>query len=195
MLSPKLEYLECFDNKITELPEFNDNLKYLQCSHNRLTRLPVFNANLEYVHCSYNEITYIPIFNEKLQIFNCSVNRLINLPPFNKELYRFHCNDNQLTDLPILTDNLKSLYFKNNCIKYLNNRDDINTIKHKQTILTKGKRLLCNLKIKYKFHNWLWEHIRQRLMQERYHPSKLIQLLSNTEDDDTDSLCNIINEW
>ena len=187
--------MECFDNKITELPEFNVNLKYLQCSHNRLTRLPKFNENMEYTECSYNEITYIPEFNEKMQIFNCSVNRLIKIPPLNKELYRLHCNNNELTDLPILTDNLKTLYFKNNRIKYLNNRDNINSIKNKQTILIKCKHLFYCLKFKRRFRTWLWEHVRQRQVQEMYHPSNLLQLLGDTADDDTDSLYNIINAW
>ena len=71
----KLKKLDCSNNKLTSLPELNNNLQVLDCSNNKLTSLPELNNELIYLNCSYNQLTNLPELNNKLIYLNCSNNQ------------------------------------------------------------------------------------------------------------------------
>ena len=51
------------------------------------------------------------------------------------------------------------------------------------------------LKYKKQFHNWLWIKVRLPMIQSKYHPDKLFELLKNVEENDDDTLYDAIEKW
>ena len=75
----QLTYLNCSDNKLTELPPLNNTLKVLVCSLNELTELPPLNNTLKVLECSLNQLTELPVLNNKLVKLYCSNNKIYNI--------------------------------------------------------------------------------------------------------------------
>lgn len=122
-LNDNLEILNCCDNLLTSLPKFNKKLKEFYGYRNKLTCLPEFNENLELFNCHHNELTFLPKLNDKLQRLSCRNNQLTYLPKLNKNLQMLDCDDNKIKYLPTLNDNLKELYF-NGTLNYLIELDE-----------------------------------------------------------------------
>jgi Leucine-rich repeat (LRR) protein len=99
-----LQYLNCSDNQLTQLPEnLPITLQILYCVNNQLTSLPEsFPTTLESLYCSGNQLTSLPeSFPNSLRKLYCSDNQLISLPEsLPSTLQILYCGNNQLTSLP-----------------------------------------------------------------------------------------------
>jgi len=185
----QLTYLNCSDNKLTELPPLNNTLKVLVCSLNQLTELPPLNDNLTFLDCSYNQLTKLPSLNKNLQQIYCYRNEISKFPPLNNNLVVLECCLNQLTELPVLNNKLVKLYCSNNKIYNIkfnrNNRSNENIIQ----ILRKFRNTYYLLKFKKHFKRWLWEKVREPKIMAKFHPSHLDELL------ETDDLEVFLEDW
>ena len=82
--------------------------------------------------------------------------------------------------LPILHNNLEHLYWKDiTNISYINSCDNLYVIKKKAKIINRFKFIYYG----YRLRNWLYERVLQRIVKEKYHPSKLVDLLDNVDSD------------
>lgn len=109
-----LQYLYCFDNKLTNLPTLPNTLQFLNCHNNRITNLPTLPNQLIGLTCDSNELTYLPTLPSSLLYLYCFNNRITNLPKLPSGLIDLYCEDNRLISLPSLSDSLKYLYVFNN---------------------------------------------------------------------------------
>jgi Leucine-rich repeat (LRR) protein len=100
---PNLQYLYCNNNKLTTLGQLNlPNLQELYCDNNKLTTLGELNLpNLQYLYCINNNLTTLGQLNlPNLQILGCSSNKLTTLGELNlPNLQRLYCWNNKLTTL------------------------------------------------------------------------------------------------
>ncbi len=79
---PKLVFLECQKNKLSELNLLNNkSLEYLDCSSNELSALGLSNnKRLEYLDCSSNKLTFLDLSNnKKLNMLYCRDNDFLEL--------------------------------------------------------------------------------------------------------------------
>ena len=54
-----LQYLDCSNNNLTELPELPQSIVILDCENNKLTSLPKeLPKSLKKLHCQYNKLPY-----------------------------------------------------------------------------------------------------------------------------------------
>jgi len=64
-----LKTLICSNNNLNKLPrKLPNTLSYLNCCNNRLTELPVFHEGL-YIYCSHNLLYSLPLFPKKYIIY------------------------------------------------------------------------------------------------------------------------------
>jgi Leucine-rich repeat (LRR) protein len=85
-LPPKLKYLYCYGNQLTELPQLvsedPSTLVCLDCRSNQLTELPQLPPTLMILYCSINQLTELPQLPSTLVYLNCNDNP-IQYPPAN----------------------------------------------------------------------------------------------------------------
>ena len=112
-------YLNCFDNKLTSLPELPKSLKVLYCFSNKLTNLPELPKGLEVLKCFNNKLTKLPELPKSLETLSCHHNKLTNLPELPKSLKELDCSNNKLKVLPELPNTLKELICYSNKITSL----------------------------------------------------------------------------
>ena len=218
----KLKKLYCENNQLTMLPELNASLRSLWCNNNQLTMLPELNASLQALYCSDNQLTMLPELNDSLQILHCYNNQLTMLPEFNHSLQRLYCSNNQLTMLPELNDSLQSLYCDNNQLtmlpelndslrwlncsnnqllyKLISNNDYLHSERKNEMnkiiqLLKRVKFIIVCLKYKQKFRDWLWIKVKLPMIQTKYHPDNLVELLKNIDENDEESFCDAIEKW
>jgi len=161
-----LKHLELFDNQLTSLPELPENLVSLVCCINQLIFLPELPKTLKKLYCSDNQLTSLPNLPESLTYLNC--------------------DNNQLTYLPELPKNIKWILFKNNIIYEIIYDLNIEIIKKNIKTINKFRKLHYFIKIKY----WLYKYVLKYIIEKKYHPEKLIQLLTTN-----DNLENAIENW
>jgi hypothetical protein len=64
-----LKTLICHNNNLLTLPrKFPNSLTYVNCSNNKLTELPIIHEGL-YIYCHYNNLYSLPLFPNKYIIF------------------------------------------------------------------------------------------------------------------------------
>ena len=195
-LNNNLHVLNCSCNKLKSLPELKNNLHVLNCSCNKLTSLPLLNDNLQELNCSNNELTILPVLNNNLQKIFCSFNQLTKLPLLNNNLLILYCSCNELTNLPVLNNNLTQLHCSYNNIEYLMFNETFDNIKIKNEKIHNFIQLYYCLKFKNKFRNWLWLKVREPLMQIKYSPEKLVNLLNTMQNKDNEhEFDSLLNNW
>lgn len=121
---PKLQYLYCVDNQITELDlAGNPELILLQCEKNRLTRLNVSgNPKLKFLYAGRNRLSELNISNnpylESVSCYQCYV-RNLDVSKNNRLMY-LNCGENQISNLNISNlPELETLYCESNRLKEL----------------------------------------------------------------------------
>lgn len=122
---PKLQYLYCADNQITELNlTGNPELILVQCDKNRLTSLDVSeNPKLKYLYAGWNRLSGLNITNnpylEYLSCYQCYLRKLDVSK--NNRLKYLNCAENQISNLNISNlPELETLYCESNRLKELN---------------------------------------------------------------------------
>jgi Leucine-rich repeat (LRR) protein len=178
-----LEKLYCANNQLTSLPRLNEKLQRLDCANNQLTFLPRLNENLQTLYCHDNQLVDLPTLNAKLCSFICSYNQLTSLPRLNENLQELCCNHNQLTSLPRLNKKLNTFWYDNNPIYEIINSDKIFLINTKLKILHNFCHLYYCLKFKRQFRDFLWKKIREPKIIQKYHPSYLLNFLTDENAD------------
>jgi len=118
---PNLEYLNCNDNKLTELDlSENKKLKTLYCSKNSLSTLDVSACSeLTELRCEYNDLTELNLnANTKLKTLYCGYNQIKKLEIQEcKALWELQCQENCLTEMKADSfDNLQRIECYNNQI-------------------------------------------------------------------------------
>ncbi|AYQ33907.1 leucine-rich repeat domain-containing protein [Runella sp. SP2] len=96
-------------------------LHWLNCGNNKITNINMLPNNLQVFYCYSNQLTALPTLPEKLETLNCSSNYLlnnsfVNLPANLKKLF---CWSNRISSLPSLPTTLKSLWCSFNPITVL----------------------------------------------------------------------------
>ena len=143
----------------------------------------------------------LPKLNDSLQKLWCSNNQLTMLPKLNDSLQQLYCNNNHLTLLPELYDSLQILYCYNNQLPYKlicngnlypETKNEMNKI---IWLLERVKFTFLCLKYKKRFHDWLWIKVRLPMIEKKYHPDNLIELLKNVKGNDEEAFCNAIENW
>lgn len=110
-----LEFFDCQENNLTQLPTLPATLKFLAINDNHISNLPdSLPPFLEVFHCYNNLIGTFPTFPNTLNALLCRNNLLTNLPPLPNGMIFLHCNKNHLTSLPLLPDSLKYLQCDSN---------------------------------------------------------------------------------
>lgn len=193
-----LEYICCSHNQLTKLPKLGYRLNTLICSHNKLTTLHQLNYNLEYLICSHNQIENITYIPKSLIEFNCEYNKLKKLPYLSIGMQIINCSHNNITELPlylpcyinsIFVNNLCELKMNDNPIydyfKYLYEKDITEILKK----IYRFKLFYYKLKMKHLIMNYVWVHIRQPKLEEKYSSANLIKEL-NENGGDIDALDN-----
>lgn len=98
-----LQYLFCFNNQLTELPELPAGLLVLRCDQNNLTELPELPPNLTGLNIGYNQIDSLPTLPLGLTDLVCTQNPIPVLPEFPQSLLALraeHCELSALPELP-----------------------------------------------------------------------------------------------
>ena len=106
--------LNCYNNKLTSLPEKLKVGGSLYCSHNQLTSLPEKLKVGGSLYCSNNHLTSLP---EKLKVggyLDCSNNQLTSLPEKLNVSGYLDCSHNQLTSVPNYIKNIKYCFIFQN---------------------------------------------------------------------------------
>lgn len=205
----KLEKLYCIHNYLTFLPTLPSTLKILYLDNNRLKTLPDLPPHLEYLSCADNQLSSLPDLPETLHTLCCSCNKLYSLPKlpyYLKNLYisvnkfttlpilplylkGLSCASNKLIDFPNLPSSVNTLWCDNNPICEIigNHIDDVNIIRKNAQILNKFKYLYYCIKYKKQLRKLLWS-LREKKIQEHYHPMHLIELLREKDDSELDVL-------
>ena len=203
----RLQILNCQNNQLTSLPPFNPTLESVNCRNNKLTSLPPFNKKLLDIECSHNKLTVLPKLNQNLVYLDCGLNKLTSLPELKhlKHLRHLNIYSNNIRTLPCLNEGLKyfdmagnkfdillPLYFYSDMYYspvYYKKKD---IVKINKWIHFREYYFLS--KLKSKFLSWMWKS-REKQIQQRFHPSKLIEFLKTVNDDDGEALDNFINSW
>jgi hypothetical protein len=68
-------------------------------------------------------------------------------------------------------------------------------MRNETNIMIRFKELFYALKYKSKFRNWLWVHIREPKIRNKYHPDNLIKLLEDRENLTLDELDVFNDNW
>jgi predicted DNA-binding transcriptional regulator len=98
---------------------------------------------------------------------------------------------------------LKILNFHNNpkidyYIKHNNNihiYDYIVELQKQIRIVNQFRELFYALKYKKQLHHWLWVHVREPKIRNKYHPSNLMAMLEEKEDMTLDELDELLEKW
>ena len=209
--------LSCEKNELTSLPELPNSLEKLNCSYNELTSLPKLPENLLELNCSHNLLGCLPKLPKCLNRIRCYNNGLTYLPKLPESLKRLNSENNKLTTLPELNEITQLSFIGNpihnvfHNIKIIENEDSddefdydgypilsynshINTINKNIKILNNFRFLYYCLKFKNKFRAWLWEKVREPKIQQKYHPSRLLELLKDKDINDLDDLDDVDEE-
>jgi len=109
-----LQYLECFNNQISFLPNLPDSLIELNCGDNPLNTLPLLPNALNKLICYSSNLSTLPMLPPQLTVLRCQNNQLTQLPLLPTTIIDLFCNNNLLTSLPPLPPNLPYLYCYNN---------------------------------------------------------------------------------
>jgi len=205
LLPSTLTVLDCHNNQLTSLPPLPSTLKYLNCSDNQLAYLPSVAASttLKEIWCSDNQLTCLPLLPSKLEILYCHNNKLTCLPLLPSKLEMLNCENNQLRYLPSLPSRLEMFKFYNNSfLDYYIKDDDCMSMKTYNTqlrkeikIIKKFRELFYTLKYKKKFIDFLWFHVREPKIKNKYHPSNLMKLLEGKEESTLDELDELLEKW
>jgi Leucine-rich repeat (LRR) protein len=166
-------HIDVSNKSLTYLPDLSrfTKLTYLNCSNNKLTQLPPLNTSLINLDCSDNQLTSLRPLNDNLKFLRCMNNRLIYLPNYNNLCYV--CFYNNEIDLTI--GNIK------NYIKYyrINIAKKFNYWKIKKRVvnmLNNFRYTYYALKFKKQFKRWLWERVREPKIMKQFHPDHLNKL-------------------
>ena len=119
---PKLGYLYCYKNEITELDvSKNTALTGLTCNYNQLTSLDVSsNTALTSLDCSDNQLATLELGSAPLVILTCQGNQLTRLDlRGNHALKMMDCSDNQLTTLELGDNPITDMYCSSNQLESL----------------------------------------------------------------------------
>ncbi len=162
-----LQELYCANNKLSYLPDLPDTIKIISCSNNKITSLSRLPKNLEMLYCDNNELTSLPILPENLQVLYCDSNKLTFIPTFNDKVLIAFLYNNPICEL------INTYYI-----------NDSNLTKQSIRIINNFRHLYYCLKFKKQFRKILWEKIREKKLIKKYHPTYLIENL--TEDTDLD---------
>jgi hypothetical protein len=93
------------------------------------------------------------------------------------------------------------LNFHNNLLPFDNEKNVIYLneyviqMRNKINIMIRFKELFYTLKYKNKFRHWLWVHIREPKIRNKYHPDNLIKLLEDRENLTLDELDEFNDNW
>jgi Leucine-rich repeat (LRR) protein len=170
-----LEYLDCSHNCLKCLPSLPFYLYNLQCEYNYITYLPKLTPLLEILNCNSNQIEVIPELSNKLRSLLCSKNYLDLLPEFPVTLNWLRCNNN-----PYIYGGFIDIYYidKHGCDynSYISNKNIIDEINYEFQKIRKWRTIYFYLKFKIKFIQWYFKSQKKKI-QDRYHPSKIIELL------------------
>jgi Leucine-rich repeat (LRR) protein len=93
----ELDFLDCGENNLTELPDRPASLRTFRCNDNKLTGQLNFNEGVINVYCQNNELTSLGVFPLSLNTLNCENNKLRSLPPFPTlpgNFYNLSCRGN-----------------------------------------------------------------------------------------------------
>jgi hypothetical protein len=126
---------------------------------------------------------------------------LTQLPPLPPTLTELVCYKNQLTQLPPLPSTLTYLDCRDNLLPFDHEQNMTNMIEYiiqmrnETNIMIRFKELFYTLKYKSKFRNWLWVHIREPKIRNKYHPDNLIKLLEDREHLTLDELDEFNDNW
>ena len=205
-LPPTLQYLSCCCNKLTQLPTLPPTLIKLYCSNNQLTQLPTLPLTLTMLLCCYNQLTQLPTLPSTLTDLLCYNNQLTQLPSLSLILEYLVCCNNQLKQLPTLPSTLAHLDCRNNLFPFdhaiyypiyndTNKMKYIIEMKNKNNIIIRFKELFYALKYKQQFRDWLWVHIREPKIRNKYHPDNLIKWLEDREGLTLDELDKLDDNW
>ncbi|MFY7965959.1 MAG: hypothetical protein ACOVO1_13760, partial [Chitinophagaceae bacterium] len=113
---------------LTVLNAFNNNLNYLSCYNNFITSIPNLPNNLYTLECSNNFISSIGVLPSSLTTLSCSYNKLVSLPNLNNKLINLVCTNNELTTLPLLPQSISIIDCSNNLITSLPRLDTLNNL-------------------------------------------------------------------
>jgi len=114
-----LKRLFCYDNEIRFLPQLPDSLEYIDCNNNNLIELPRLPKNLKMLLCYSNDIKVLPELPENLEILICGDNSLVQLPKLPNTLKELDIYSNFVVYIDELPKNLESLTILNNRIHEL----------------------------------------------------------------------------
>ena len=184
-LPNSLQKLHCSHNNLVLLPPLPNSLQELYCYKNQLSLLPPLPNSLEILFCDDNQLVSIPSLPNSLEILRCYNNQLVTLPPLPNSLRILYCNNNQLTSLPPLPNSLEILFCKNNPTDEFIHPYNLDVLKKETITLSKFRDLYYCIKYKTKFRKWLWD-IREKKIQEKYHPDRIIEMLEGKDIDDID---------
>ena len=83
----------CKGENLTELPILNDDIEYLDCSDNQITELPLrLPSNLKYLYCQNNKLTRLPELPKSIICVNCCGNKIENYPE-KGSIKEFYCDE------------------------------------------------------------------------------------------------------
>ena len=193
-LPVNLTYLDCSDNELTYLPELPLKLQTLLCSGNRISQLPLLPDELWHLECHKNKLTKLPPLSASSLIeMNCSNNRLCNLPMFNPQLWRVSCVKNKLTSIRPFSG---VVHFSGNPVyKIMTNEMAVGSNLYKIKILDQFRTTYSGIKLSVVMRKWLYTKIIEPKMKLKYHPDRLIELLSEIDEDDEDELNRRLDLW
>ena len=103
-------YINCWSNKLFNIPKLPNSLKILKCYNNKLSRLPDLPNSLTELHCESNNLSNLPELPNTLDYIDCSSNKLISLPELPNSLENIYCDYNKISSLPKLPDSLTGLW-------------------------------------------------------------------------------------
>ena len=115
-----IEYLNCYNNKLTNLPKLPLKLKTLYCEYNKLNNLPILSNNLIKLICEYNKLTNLPELPNSLIDLDCFHNKIIYLPILPNKLIYLECSENKLITLSKINKHKINKTYSYNLIKYIN---------------------------------------------------------------------------
>ena len=113
LLPPMLQYLDCSNNMLRELPALPNTLNTLICGVNRLESLPILPNSLRLLHCYMNRLTSLPEFPASLVHVSCYSNLLTKLPSL-RNVRELLCDKNRLTNLPEIDESFEYLFCQEN---------------------------------------------------------------------------------
>lgn len=133
-LPPKLEYLDCSDNNLTQILDLPETLNELVCPYNQITELPKLPEKLTFLDCRNNRIELLPDLPNNIVEIYAKNNLINNLPEdFPASLKMLILTNNRIHGLPAnifdIPDNTERDYLGNPCQDYFMDRDFFITIK------------------------------------------------------------------